>query len=128
VASGGIENYTLDIAVDDCMACGEPLRYSVVVTNGEKTSETDPPGQKTEYAPTVEDLFRMIEASGPIGSTVTYNDAGVPTEMHSMRRTSRTIKLSIRSRSPRRRRSVGAERSTTGQPLCVRLPCCGVLD
>ena len=57
------------------------MRYSVVVTNGEKTSETDPPGQKTEYAPTVEDLFRMIEASGPIGSTVTYNDAGVPTEM-----------------------------------------------
>jgi Family of unknown function (DUF6174) len=78
----GIENYTLDIAVDGCMACGEPLRYSAVVTNGEKTSETDPPGQKPGYAPTVEDLFRMIEASGPSGSTVTYNDAGVPTEMH----------------------------------------------
>jgi hypothetical protein len=39
----GIENYTLDIAVDECMACGgpDPLRYSVVVTNGEKTSETE---------------------------------------------------------------------------------------
>jgi hypothetical protein len=79
----GIENYTLDVAVDGCMACGdpEPLRYSVVVRNGEKTSETDPPGEKPGYAPTVENLFRMIEASGPNGSTVTYNDAGVPTEM-----------------------------------------------
>jgi hypothetical protein len=79
----GIDNYTLDIAIDECMACGGPgpLRYSAVVTNGEKTSETDPPGQKPGYAPTVEDLFRMIEASGSNGSTVTYNDAGVPTEM-----------------------------------------------
>jgi hypothetical protein len=79
----GIENYRLDIAVDECMACGgpEPLRYSVVVTNGEKTSETDPPGQKPGFAPTVENLFRMIEVSGPNGSTVTYNDVGVPTEM-----------------------------------------------
>ncbi len=79
----GIGNYTLDIAVDGCMACGgpEPLRYSVVVTNGEKTSETDPPGEMPGYAPTIENLFRMIEASGPNGSTVTYNDAGVPTEM-----------------------------------------------
>jgi hypothetical protein len=66
------------------MACGgpEPLRYSAVVTNGEKTSETDPPSEKPGYAPTVEDLFRMIEASGPNGSTATYNDAGEPTEMH----------------------------------------------
>jgi hypothetical protein len=39
------------------------------------------PGQKPGYAPTVEDLFRMIEVSGPNGSTVIYNDAGVPTEM-----------------------------------------------
>lgn len=79
----GIEDYTLDVAVDGCMACGgpEPLRYSVVVTNGEKTSETNPPGQKPGYAPTVEDLFRMIEVSGLNGSTVKYNDAGVPTEM-----------------------------------------------
>jgi hypothetical protein len=80
----GIENYTLDVAVDGCMACGgpEPLRYSVVVTNGHKTSETEPPNMKPGYAPTVEDLFRMIEASGSNGSTVAYNDAGVPTEMH----------------------------------------------
>lgn len=48
----GIDNYTLDIAIDECMACGGPgpLRYSAVVTNGEKTSETDPPGQKPGYA------------------------------------------------------------------------------
>ena len=80
----GIENYTLDIAVDDCMACGgpEPLRYSAVVTNGEKTSETDPPGQKPGYAPTVEDLFRTLEVVGPDGATATYNDVGVPIEMH----------------------------------------------
>jgi hypothetical protein len=80
----GIENYTLDIAVDECMACDgpEPLRYSVIVTNGEKTSETDPPGWKSGYAPTVKDLFRMIEVSGPNGSTVTYNGVGVPTEMN----------------------------------------------
>jgi hypothetical protein len=79
----GIENYTLDVAVDGCMACGgpEPLRYSVVVTNGEKTSETDPWGQKPGYAPTVEDLFRMIEVAGPNGSMVKYNATGVPTEM-----------------------------------------------
>lgn len=76
----GIENYTLDITVDGCMACGEPFRYSVVVTNGEKTSETDPPGQKPGYAPTVDDLFRQIEANDPY-VTVTYNDVGVPIEM-----------------------------------------------
>jgi Family of unknown function (DUF6174) len=80
----GIENYTLDIVVDGCMGCGgpEPPRYSVVVTNGEKTSEADPPGQKPGYGPTVEDLFRMIEANGPNEfMTVTYNDVGVPTEI-----------------------------------------------
>jgi hypothetical protein len=80
----GIESYTLDIAVDGCMACGgpEPLSYSVVVTNGEKTSETDPPAWKSGYAPTVEDLFRMLEVVGPDGSTATYNDVGVPIEMN----------------------------------------------
>jgi hypothetical protein len=80
----GIENYTLDIAVDECMACGgpEPLSYSVVVTNGKKTTETDPPGERPGYAPTVEDLFRMIEVVGPDGSTATYNDVGVPIEMN----------------------------------------------
>jgi hypothetical protein len=80
----GIENYTLDITVDDCMACGgpEPLSYSVVVANSEKTSETDPPSEKRGYAPTVEDLFRMLEVVGPDGSTATYNDVGVPIEMH----------------------------------------------
>jgi hypothetical protein len=79
----GIENYTLDIAVDGCMVCGgpEPLRYSVVVANGEKTSETDPPGQKPGYAPTVEGLFRLIEGYGPDGTVATYNDVGVPIEM-----------------------------------------------
>jgi hypothetical protein len=79
----GIKNYTLDIAVDDCMACGgpEPLRYSVVVANGEKTSETDPPGWKPGYAPTVEDLFRTLEVVGPEGSRATYNGVGVPIEI-----------------------------------------------
>jgi hypothetical protein len=64
------------------MACGgsEPLRYSVVVTNGEKTSETDPPGEKPGYAPTVENLLRQIEADEPY-ITVTFNDAGVPIDM-----------------------------------------------
>jgi hypothetical protein len=78
----GIENYTLDIAVDECMACGgpEPLRYSVIVTNGEETSETDPPGEKPGYAPTVENLFWQIEANEPY-ITVTYNDVGVPIEV-----------------------------------------------
>jgi Family of unknown function (DUF6174) len=77
----GIENYTLDVAVDDCMACGEPLKYTVVVTNGEKTSETDPPGWKPGYAPAVEDLFRTLEVVGPEGSTATYNGVGVPIEI-----------------------------------------------
>jgi hypothetical protein len=64
------------------MACGgsEPLRYSVVVTNGEKTSETDPPGEKPGYAPTVENLLRQIEADEPY-ITGTFNDAGVPIDM-----------------------------------------------
>ena len=74
----GIENYTLDIAVDESM--GGPARYSVVVTNGQKTSETDPPNMKPGFGPSVEELFRMIEASGPY-VTATYNDVGVPTEI-----------------------------------------------
>jgi hypothetical protein len=76
-----IESYTLDVAVDGCFCSGpEPLRYSVVVTNGKKTSETDPPGEKPGYAPTVENLFLQIEANEPY-ITVTYNDVGVPIEM-----------------------------------------------
>jgi hypothetical protein len=74
----GIENYTLEIAVDESM--GGPARYSVVVTNGQKTSETDPPNMKPGFGPTVEDLFRMIQTSEPY-VTATYNDVGVPTEI-----------------------------------------------
>jgi hypothetical protein len=78
----GIENYRLDIAVDECMMCGGPgpLRSSVVVTNGQKTSETDPPNEKPGFGPTIEDLFRMIEANGQ-SATVMYNDVGVPKEI-----------------------------------------------
>jgi hypothetical protein len=78
----GIENYTLDIAVDGCLMCGgpeEPLRFSVVVANGETTSETHPPGWQHGYT-NVEEQFREIESDGP-DATVTYNDVGVPIEM-----------------------------------------------
>jgi len=74
----GIETYRLDIAVDESM--GGPARYSVVVTNGQKTSETNPPNMKPGFGPIVEDLFRMIEANEPY-VTATYNDVGVPTEI-----------------------------------------------
>jgi hypothetical protein len=69
-----IQNYALDIAVDEFMTCGgpEPLRYSVVVTERREDKRDGSAGRKAGYAPTVEDLFRMIEVTEPNGSSVTY--------------------------------------------------------
>ncbi len=62
--------------------CVDPLQYSVTVTDGTVTDETIPPFNKRGSAPTVDDLFKLIENYGPDGSEVNYNDAGVPIEMH----------------------------------------------
>jgi hypothetical protein len=77
-----ISDYTLDVKVTGCMACGQPLRYSVTVADGEVVDETVPPFNKPGAAPTVDELFKWVEHYGPGGSEVTYNDVGVPVEMH----------------------------------------------
>ena len=77
-----ITDYTLDVTVTGCMLCGEPLRYSVTVVDGKVSDETEPAFNKPGSSPTVEELFTWIEHYGPDGSKVTYNDVGVPIEMH----------------------------------------------
>lgn len=77
-----ISDYTLDVTVTGCMACAEPLKYSTTVVGGKVNDETIPAFNKPGSAPTVEDLFKWIENYGPDGSEVTYNDVGVPVEMH----------------------------------------------
>lgn len=76
-----IQNYTLDVTITGCMMCGEPLRYKLTVTSGKVTDQTVPSLMKDETAPTVDDLFHLIESYGPDDSKVKYNDVGVPVDI-----------------------------------------------
>jgi hypothetical protein len=78
----GIEDYTLGLRVTDCMLCGNPHRFSVTVTGGAVTERRATPSDLKDRAPTVEDLFSIIEKEGPDGTKVVYNRVGVPIRVH----------------------------------------------
>lgn len=82
-----IKDYTLDVTITGCMACADPLRYSVTVADGEVADRTVPQdlGVRHGQAPTVEDLFHTIRwyqrNGADVDRMVTYNQVGVPVEM-----------------------------------------------
>jgi hypothetical protein len=78
----GITSYTMDVKVTGCMACGEPVEYSVTVVDGQVTDQTSPGDLKHPETLTVETLFRWIGAFGDDAVQATYNDVGVPIEAH----------------------------------------------
>ena len=80
--AAGIENYTLGLRVTDCMLCGDPHRFLVTVTDGEVSKRWATPSNLKSRAPTVEDLFSIIDQDGPNGTKVVYNRFGVPIRVH----------------------------------------------
>ena len=78
----GIDDYTLGVRVTDCMLCGKPHRFLVTVTDGKVTERWATPSNLKSRAPTVEDLFSIIERDGPGGTKVVYNRVGVPIKVH----------------------------------------------
>ena len=81
-----IRDYTLDVTITGCMACGEPLKYSVNVVDGDVTDHTVPKGFNDDDPMTVEKLFKTIgwyqRMGADVDQMVTYNDVGVPVEMN----------------------------------------------
>jgi hypothetical protein len=80
-----IRDYTLDVTIRGCMACGVPLQYSVTVVDGDVTDHSAPKGSNDDPM-TVEDLFKTIRwyqhMGADVDQMVTYNDVGVPVEMN----------------------------------------------
>lgn len=80
-----IQNYTLDVTITGCMACGVPLKYSVTVVDGGVTDHSAPKGSNDDPM-TVEHLFKTIgwyqRMGADVDQMVTYNGVGVPVEMN----------------------------------------------
>ncbi len=81
-----VRDYTLDVTITGCMACGVPLKYSVTVVHGDVTDHRVPKGFKDDDPMTVENLFKTIRwyqrMGADVDQMVTYNDVGVPVEMN----------------------------------------------